>query len=90
MCGLRDICSVKMVVVWHVPQVEVLKRREEVEEVPPWDLEGGDEVPLLEDAVGDARQHAVVLGQVADAEHVQAPRVDRLQALELMGKEKSK
>ena len=58
----------------------ILQGAEEVEENLAGDLEGLDQVPLLEDGVGDARQRLLVR-QLGDSEHVDAPLFRILQDL---------
>ena len=58
----------------------ILQGAEEVEENLAGDLEGLDQVPLLEDGVGDARQRLLVR-QLGDSEHVNAPLFRILQDL---------
>ena len=58
----------------------ILQGAEEVEENLARDLEGLDQVPLLEDGVGDARQRLLVR-QLGDSEHVDAPLFRILQDL---------
>ena len=58
----------------------ILQGAEEVEENLAGDREGLDQVPLLEDGVGDARQRLLVR-QLGDSEHVDAPLFRILQDL---------
>ena len=58
----------------------ILQGAEEVEENLAGDLKGLDQVPLLEDGVGDAGQRLLVR-QLRDSEHVDTPLFRILQDL---------
>ena len=66
----------------------ILQGAEEVEENLAGDLEGLDQVPLLEDGVGDARQRLLVR-QLGDSEHVDAPLFRILQDLKRIKSEEN-
>ena len=61
----------------------VLQSSKKVEENLAGDLERFDQVPLLEDGVGDAGQRLLV-SQLGDSEHVDAPRFRILQDLKII------
>ncbi len=48
MGGLGHVCGVDAVMIWNILEVVVLQGPEEVEEHLPRDLEGLDQVPLLD------------------------------------------
>ena len=66
----------------------VLQSSKKVEENLAGDLERFDQVPLLEDGVGDAGQRLLV-SQLGDSEHVDAPLFRILQDLKRIKSEEN-